>query len=371
MRRNLAQLAGAIGLVAALAMPMASEATAATTVRTCQFSAPGQACIFDVQATGAGTLTVCTKAQAGGERWRSTVVETLAKGAVSDVGTGSASSCTGTVSRDVARGSSYEAIVSYERPLPGTFPTAVEVRLTGPVTVVGPRRPGEEIQSCRQANESGRADAVVDVEAIGCGTLMMCGIGRVVGDTDTFTFSVPAGAAVAVTTARRAGKGSPCWELFDPSGASVSYSCYQRSSSLSRPGKHTIQVYESSNDETVDYTLSLQGISQAYSCGIGLTYGALETGRIEIVGDVDSFNFDGVQGAAVSITPAKRAGSGSPCWELFDPSGASVSYSCYQRAASLPKTGRYTIKVYESSNDETVDYTLSLQRVGGALAGRP
>jgi hypothetical protein len=91
-----------------------------------------------VKATGSGTLTVCTKAKKSGVSWRATIVQVLTSGAASSVGTGSTTACTGPVSRPVVGGVKYEVFVTYDNPLPppsGTFPTGVEVQLTGPVTV--------------------------------------------------------------------------------------------------------------------------------------------------------------------------------------------------------------------------------------------
>jgi hypothetical protein len=148
----------------------------------------------------------------------------------------------------------------------------------------------------------------------------------------------------------------------------VTSACGQRDARLSTTASqtYTIEAYELGNNQVVDYTLSLLGVSQAFTCGISMAYGDLETGKIDIIGDTDVFNFDGRQNEDVSITVSRRSGDGLPCWQLFDPDGTSVTSACGQRTAALPKTGKYTIKVYELGNNQVVDYTLSLQRVGGS-----
>lgn len=112
-----------------------SMARGVTITDACVLEESGDGCIFDIQATAAGTLAVDTKAEATGEYWRTTVVKLNTVGAMSKLGTGSASAFTGKVSRSIVAGTNYIAIVSYEHPLPGTFPTSVGVRFTGPVVV--------------------------------------------------------------------------------------------------------------------------------------------------------------------------------------------------------------------------------------------
>jgi hypothetical protein len=95
----------------------------------------GEGRVFDVAATGTGTLTVDTRAEAAGDRWRVTGAQRNTAGAVSNVGAGSATAFTGGITIPVTSGQSYVVSVTYESPLPGTFPTSVEVRFDGPVTV--------------------------------------------------------------------------------------------------------------------------------------------------------------------------------------------------------------------------------------------
>jgi hypothetical protein len=101
----------------------------------CGIAAPGDACIFDVEALASGVLAVDTHASIAGQRWRAAIAVAGAKAIKSAIGTGNTSSFTGLVSRKIVAGVKYEVVVFYERPLPSTFPTSLEVRFTGPVTV--------------------------------------------------------------------------------------------------------------------------------------------------------------------------------------------------------------------------------------------
>ena len=255
-------------------MPEADiDALAAPITHSCTFGAPGDGCIFDVVATGGGNLQADKRADATGERWRTTVAIVDTKTVLSNVGTGSTSSYTGLVKRTVANGKRYNVAVLYEAPLPGTFPTTVEVRFQGTaldqdhVTIAGlrPRGSGdppclEEPRSCMQVDESPIAVAAVDVESVACGTLMICKIDPI-GDTDAFTFAATAGGAASISIARSRGStGTPCWRLFNPSGQALTgFVCNSIASvSLATTGTYTIEVAESSIDQPVDYSLSLQ-----------------------------------------------------------------------------------------------------------------
>jgi hypothetical protein len=101
----------------------------------CGIAASGDACIFDVEALASGVLAVDTRASIAGQRWRAAIAVAGAKAIKSAIGTGNTSTFTGSVSRKIAAGMKYEVVVFYERPLPSTFPTSLEVRFTGPVTV--------------------------------------------------------------------------------------------------------------------------------------------------------------------------------------------------------------------------------------------
>jgi hypothetical protein len=174
MRKLSVYLTVPLGIVLLPALFMAQGAAAAPVVKPCQFGASGDGCIFDIRATASGTLTACTKAGRAGVRWRASAAQANipmsatpvnAPTVQSNVGTESTTTFTGCITRPVVAGTQYEVLVTYERPLPGTFPTSVDVQFTGPVTVPNPRRRSggpEEIQSCRQMSE--RAIAAVDVE---------------------------------------------------------------------------------------------------------------------------------------------------------------------------------------------------------------
>jgi hypothetical protein len=101
----------------------------------CGIAASGDACIFDVEATADGKLSVDTRATTAGQRWRAAIAPAGAIAIKSGIGTGSTSEFTGLVSRAIKAGKKYEVVVFFDKPLPSTFPTGLEVRFKGPVVV--------------------------------------------------------------------------------------------------------------------------------------------------------------------------------------------------------------------------------------------
>ena len=333
---------------------------AITADKTCTIEASGEACIFDLRATANGTLQVCTTAARSGNRWRATLAQVNTAGAISKVGSGSTTTCTGVVQRNVVSGNNYEVLVTYERPLPGTFPTSVKARIVGPFASIPNPRPISfvEGQSCKQIREAAVAAAAVDVESMTCGSLMMCRLDPA-GDTDTFSFMAPAGGAVSI---KIAGPTWSRWDLFGPTGEALGASFGQATTGpLPLSGKHTIGVTNTANN-VGDYVLSLQGISQSFHCASSMAFGDLKTGRLDQQGDTDTFSFVAIQGQVVNI---KITGPTWSRWDLFGPAGQSLGASFGQATtAALPADGSYIIHVTNTANN-TGNYTLSLQKVGG------
>src|SRR5262245_25228811 len=97
-----------------------------------------------------------------------------------------------------------------------------------------------------------------------------------------------------------------------------------------------------------------------------ITRGEPVSGAIDDVGETDTFTFAGQQGETVTIqlTPGtSNGGMFDPRWTLFGPDGSAVSDDCSTlTCARGPLTaGTYTIKVFDSDENATGDYTLLLQ----------
>jgi hypothetical protein len=332
---------------------MAVAATPATgqdfPPKTCTLEAPGDACIFDLTTIRAGSLRVCTTASRNGDRWRSTIARTNTNGAQSAVGTGSTTNCTGAVTVPVVSGGNYEAIITYERPLPGIFPKNVRVTFSGPLpSVPNPRRnrTGTIVEACGS-----------DGQLIQCGSLVTCSFSPS-GDTDTFRFDAPVGAAALV---KICGVTGDSWQIFSPSGDPL---CFAFEDGVCRNlpanGRYSI-LTGSSGNSTGNYNLMLQGVSRQFNCGLQIAYGNEIRGGLTLCSEVDTYHFDGRSGQVVSIRVSGVIGDN---WRLFDPAGVERGFGFEQGQVTLASNGTHTIAV-ASSGGGTGNYILSLQKVGG------
>lgn len=104
------------------------------------------------------------------------------------------------------------------------------------------------------------------------------------------------------------------------------------------------------------------------STNMVIEYGDLVLCSIDVPGDTDVFCFDGSDDETVAVNASRQGGTGMPCIELFAPDGASIGWTCSihdaRIDATLDQTGPHTILMWESQNDEIVDYALALQCVG-------
>ena len=196
-------------------------------------------------------------------------------------------------------------------------------------------------------------------ETLPCGGTVTCRLDPA-GDQDSFTFAMPIGSGVSISIS---GSHTPCWQLFDPNGAFVEQpQCDTvKSENGLVGGTFTIAVTENTN-QTSDYVLSLQGISESFHCGLPLNLPSdVHMDELMPAGDTDSYNFQANANAVVNVA---ITGTTNPCWQVFAPDGTSVMQPrCKADGATdvgpLPQTGTYTIVVTELARQAT-DYTLSL-----------
>ena len=96
-----------------------------------------------------------------------------------------------------------------------------------------------------------------------------------------------------------------------------------------------------------------------------ITRGEIVSGAIDEIGETDTFTFDG-EGETVTIQLATVDSSDAtfdPRWTLFGPDGSAVSDDCSTLSCTRGPLGSgvYTIKVFDSDQNATGDYTLVLQ----------
>lgn len=329
---------------------LGGPATAAVFEKTCVLQQPGDACIFDLVTNAAGSLSVCTTAGKSGDRWRTTIGRANRNGAQSVVSSGSTSSCTGTASSDVVKNGRYEVIITYESPLPGSFPKNAKVTLNGPLVPASAR-------AYRRNDGTIEEACGADGQQIQCGTLVTCKLSPA-GDNDTFRFDAPAGAAALL---KISGVPFNFWQLFGPKGQSVCVNVGDAvCGRLPEAGGYTV-LAASSTSAVGNYGLMLQGVSQSFHCGPSIAYGNGRSGNLTNAAEVDTFHFVGLAGQTVSISVS---GISFGYWRLFDPQGVERGSSVGLGQITLGSSGTYSIAV-ASSVGATGTYTLSLQKVGG------
>ena len=328
----------------------------------------GCGAIFDVKATAAGTLRVGTKAGRVGDRWRVTIVQATAAGGVSAVGSGSSTAFSGFISRAVSANVQYIVIVTWDRPLPGTFPACVTVRFTGATDATNPPvvgldgKPLSTIVPRPIRWVEGPCGCPGDGSTIGCESLVSCEFNPA-GDTDSYKVTVPANSDLSINIA---GPYYSAWKIFSPAGTPINPSgCFgQCEVALPTAGTYTIQVNNGLNN-TGPYRLSVLGVSTPFRCGpIVVPGGSPVTGKFDLGGDCDSFLLNNV--LANQTYSINIAGPYYSSWKIFDPDGNPINPSgCFGLCeVKLSKSGGYTIVVCNALAN-IGSYTLSVQKVGG------
>jgi hypothetical protein len=349
-----------------LAVFLLAIPTYAAVDRPASIEASGEGAIFDVKATAAGTLRVGTKAGRVGDRWRATIMQANGAGSISAVGSGSSTAFSGYASRNVTANVQYIVLITWDRPLPGTFPANVTVRFTGTTDAVNPpvkmlnggALSGIAPRPIRWFEPSGICPG--DGSMIGCEALLSCEF-KPAGDTDTYKLKVPANSDLSINIA---GPGGSYWRIFSPSGSAVNSGCSGLCQvALATAGTYTIETYNVWNS-TGAYRLSLLGISTPFRCGpMIIPGGSPLSGKFDLGGDTDSFQLNNV--LANQTYSINIKGPGGSYWRIFDRDGNPVNSGCAGLCqVKLPKTGGYTVVIYNVWNS-TGSYILSAQKVGG------
>ncbi len=341
-----------------------AAAPAAAIDKPCALEASGEACVYDITVTAAptgGKVTLCSIPAASGAALRNTTATQGVIGAVSAVGTTTRGSCSGAVAQSVVAGGKYEAIISYEKPLPGSFPRSATARFTGSTgvtfTVTGPRPQSfVEPQTCTQITESTLATATTDVDTIVCGNLFACKFDPA-GDTDLFDWTVPAGTVGWIKIVGPSTYGTK-WCLYK-NGTLVKCAYGRDQTSLLSAGSYRLLTKEDYN-LTGDYGLSLQGVSSAYRCGPEIKCSDDKTGTFNRPADTDTLIFKAAAAMTLNLKIVGPSTYGTK-WCVFGPTGTPIGDCKYgENTVSLPAAGTYIIGIVEDYN-LTGGYSLSLQ----------
>lgn len=169
-----------------------------------------------------------------------------------------------------------------------------------------------------------------------------------------------------------------CWDIYDPTPALVKSECSGAAlvfeAPLPKPGTYRIILYESGNDQTLSYNLSLTRVFPFPSDAAALQYSQVLSDVVDPAADVDTFVFGGTKDATISLvaTPFRYYPYNQAlCIELYDPGWAPVNDTTGNPVAvcsgdsiakdiKLLKTGNYSLVVTESGHDQTLSYNLGL-----------
>jgi uncharacterized protein (TIGR03437 family) len=195
-----------------------------------------------------------------------------------------------------------------------------------------------------------------------------------VGGVDFYSFSGTAGQVVSVQASKVGGAGTPYFEVYDPSNTRIDargdrWTGIARSEvRLTATGDYVIRVYDADVNESVSYQIFVQRLVPPFST-TAISFGQPLNGNISFPGGVDFYTFSGTAGQVVSVQATKLGGTGTPYFEVYDPSNTLIDtrgdrWSTLARSeVRLTGTGQYVIRVYDADVNESVSYQLYVQRL--------
>ncbi len=219
-------------------------------------------------------------------------------------------------------------------------------------------------------SETGTYDidlVVVSDTAANCAETITCGdtFARSIattGESDTFAFDAADGETVSVTAQETGGFLSACWEIYDPQGISLGGTCGQAEKTLAVAGRYTVRVSDNNDTETGSYDVNLVVTSDTtHNCAQSIACGDVLDGSIDLRGESNTYRVDGAQVSGnVMIDTEHTGGMIDACWELYDPTGASLGGVCGAGDRTLAFAGAYTVRVYDSGDNDTGSYSVTL-----------
>lgn len=227
-------------------------------------------------------------------------------------------------------------------------------------------------QSAHGADESIPCNTEPTNMAIDYGDVISCAIDPV-GDTDIYHFNGTIDEAVTILISRADGVILPCVELIAPNNASTvecNLSTNNRIDTiLDQTGTFSLLVSDWNNDNTGDYTISLERVNPVSPDARQIFYDESLQDDIDPNGDMDLFFFVGSENDNVSILISRADGVILPCIELIAPDN-STTVECNLSSDNridtvLDQTGTFSLLVSDWNNDSIGDYTISLQCVSG------
>ena len=197
-------------------------------------------------------------------------------------------------------------------------------------------------------------------------------------EVDCYTFSGTVGDTVRLRISRTSGNFDPTLEVLKDgiplagcsdttTVTSLTLDCDIEASST-----HAIFVSDGGADETGDYDLWIQSLSNPLGC-VPVTFGDFVSGTLESPAEMDCYSFSGTAGDTVRLQISRTSGNFDPTLEVFKDgiplagcSGTttvtSLTFDC-----DIATSTTHTIFASDGGGDETGDYDLWTQSLSNPL----
>ncbi|HEX6791419.1 MAG TPA: FlgD immunoglobulin-like domain containing protein [Candidatus Krumholzibacteria bacterium] len=197
-----------------------------------------------------------------------------------------------------------------------------------------------------------------------------------VGDLDGYTFSGTYGQRVVVAAVATSGAGfNTNIALYPPngSGSPSSTSSDRLDFQLNSSGTWTIVIEDTGDDTAGGYTMSFLNVTAGPYSGSGETDGGAiadnvqRNGSIYSVSDLDAYTFYGVAGMTATISAIATSGTLNTQLALYPPNGLpAIQFTSGDNIAPVLATnGYYTLVIDDLSEDETGNYSVTVNTSGG------
>lgn len=183
------------------------------------------------------------------------------------------------------------------------------------------------------------------------------------GDTDSFTFTANAGESVMLTLSEMVSSYGQIW-IYKPDSSYFTYGNNYLHLTLPVSGTYTAVVKFSNSSQSGTYTLRYVHGGDTVELSAPASGGSFSSHLSAY--DLDSFNFYGESGEAVTLLLDEAASSYGQIY-LYRPDGSYWTYANNLAHVTLPVTGSYTVILRLSNLTQSQDYTLHYQRGGDTV----
>jgi hypothetical protein len=219
-----------------------------------------------------------------------------------------------------------------------------------------------------------KVNAVGNASAITFGTPITGNISNVI-QSNTYTFTAQRNDQLRLQIVRDAGDLDPYFYVYNAQGSEISacssytYGDYtHRNCTINADGTYSILTGDTGIDGTGMYTLRVQRYN-APGGVVPLELGQPITAAIAAPAESDVFNIDLAINDRLIIRMLASSGNLDPQWYLTNSAGTAVcekyTYStiAYDDACDINESGRYHLFVEDTSDTNTGDYRLLVQRL--------